>query len=93
VWLTLINIISVVHIALPRRPLGIESDTYFWHVTGTPCQVATIHPLGRLQTGGQVESPLKKALPQHVNPIKHLKFWGANHIQSLMRFQARVPGS
>jgi hypothetical protein len=48
---------------------------------------------GRLQTGGQVESPLKKALPQHVSPTKHLKFWGANHIQSFMSFQARVPGS
>jgi hypothetical protein len=43
--------------------------------------------------GGQVESPLKKALPQHVSPTKHLKFWGANHIQSFMSFQARVPGS
>jgi hypothetical protein len=41
--------------------------------------------LGRLQTGGQVESPLKKALSQHVSPTKHLKFSGANHIQSLMQ--------
>jgi hypothetical protein len=36
--------------------------------------MSTVGILGRLQTGGQVESPLKKALPQHVSPTKHLKF-------------------
>jgi hypothetical protein len=37
--------------------------------------------------------PLKKALPQHVSPTKHLKFWRANHIQSFMRFHTRLHGS